>query len=202
MPLAGHDPARCPRKRARRDFNPHAPCGARPCQARLLARLWIISIHMPLAGHDGEAICHPYVNFLFQSTCPLRGTTKVELGYPTAEDISIHMPLAGHDGLNTAANSAAIDFNPHAPCGARPWRPYTSAIPETFQSTCPLRGTTLEWWADHHWERDISIHMPLAGHDTINRILSTPFCISIHMPLAGHDCKKAQRLLCIFVKTG
>ena len=26
--------------------------------------------------------------------------------------------------------------------------------------------------------------------------------ISIHVPLAGHDCKKAQRLLCIFVKTG
>ena len=49
----------------------------------------------------------------------------------------------------------------------------------------------------------ISIHVPLAGHDYERWYLAVLVLgISIHVPLAGHDCKKAQRLLCIFVKTG
>ena len=94
---------------------------------------------------------------------------------------------------------------------------------EAFQSTCPLRGTTIslrrvyaEKWISIHmplaghdviygiWisEYAISIHMPLAGHDMMGAIYGGDEKISIHMPLAGHDGKKAQRLLCIFVKTG
>ena len=48
----------------------------------------------------------------------------------------------------------------------------------------------------------ISIHVPLAGHDSLANQQADARGISIHVPLAGHDCKKAQRLLCIFVKTG
>ena len=56
-----------------------------------------------------------------------------------------------------------------------------------FQSTCPLRGTTDEGEGLGVVHR-ISIHVPLAGHDTVVRL---PQCldhvISIHVPLAGHD---------------
>ena len=48
----------------------------------------------------------------------------------------------------------------------------------------------------------ISIRMPLAGHDISVTYDTRIIGISIRMPLAGHDSKKAQRLLCIFVKTG
>ena len=51
-------------------------------------------------------------------------------------------------------------------------------------------------------ELEISIHVPLAGHDYSLKSFGDGLRISIHVPLAGHDCKKAQRLLCIFVKTG
>lgn len=44
--------------------------------------------------------------------------------------------------------------------------------------------------------------MPLAGHDDADFAIVYRDGISIHVPLAGHDCKKTQRLLCIFVKTG
>ncbi len=70
-----------------------------------------------------------------------------------------------------------------------------------FQSTCPLRGTTMEMGVLMA-AMDISIHVPLAGHDDHPAAQRRIRAISIHVPLAGHDGKKAQRLLCIFVKTG
>ncbi len=48
----------------------------------------------------------------------------------------------------------------------------------------------------------ISIRVPLAGHDDHQIAPPHRRKISIRVPLAGHDGKKAQRLLCIFVKTG
>ena len=56
--------------------------------------------------------------------------------------ISIHVPLAGHDRLDAGALPAGV-----------------------FQSTCPLRGTTLGIIISTQYPNDISIHMPLAGHD-------------------------------------
>ena len=80
-----------------------------------------ISIHVPLAGHD-QIVCHILISFLqFQSTCPLRGTTLV----------------ARHCRRGKAGN-----FNPRAPCGARP-----------FLGRAACRRAP------------ISIHVPLAGHD-------------------------------------
>ena len=56
----------------------------------------LISIHMPLAGHDPD----------------------VE-AVKAAVAISIHMPLAGHDRESTSFVHLMDNFNPHAPCGAR-----------------------------------------------------------------------------------
>ena len=80
---------------------------------------------------------------LFQSTCPLRGTTLMEVESDRSDRISIHVPLAGHDIIYNVPFSLGKNFNPRAPCGARPGRTILRcSAAEIFQSTCPLRGTT------------------------------------------------------------
>ena len=102
------------------------------------------------------------------------------------------------------------DFNPHAPCGARQLRKLERDNQPRFQSTCPLRGTTLEVRNGIAQLAVISIHVPLAGHDYHGTAQNlsvahfnprapcgarhirqfgayTPNEISIHVPLAGHD---------------
>ena len=124
------------------NFNPRAPCGARHAAAWTRSGLRRISIHVPLAGHDTRQRIRP--------------------GFGA---ISIHVPLAGHDPKNEDLIQTKLNFNPRAPCGARPdcllgaVRPagFSIHVPlaghdpvpdgraarrERFQSTCPLRGTT------------------------------------------------------------
>ena len=126
-------------------FNPRAPCGARPHSLLTVYRAAGISIHAPLAGRDVQGMSTPGIQCGFQSTRPLRGAT---LPSPNALTIT-------------------SDFNPRAPCGARPTprRPRLSG--GTFQSTRPLRGATLGdvVCADIGF---ISIHAPLAGRDSPN----------------------------------
>ena len=96
---------------------PHA--GHDLCQRRSFFLLYI-SIHVPHAGHDLESmpLCR---HFIFQSTCPMRGTT-----------------------CSSKKLSKDNHFNPRAPCGAR-LKPVTKRVEVSiFQSTCPMRGTTRE----------------------------------------------------------
>ena len=122
VPLAGHD-----RQRIRgtgiltRYFNPRAPCGARPAATKSVQGAEDISIHVPLAGHDGTAFVKALQQLIFQSTCPLRGTTW----------------------LGECARLPNY-FNPRAPCGARRFCPAAHVVGPIFQSTCPLRGTTFQ----------------------------------------------------------
>ena len=148
-----------------KDFNPRAPCGARrfendmsktteefqstrPVRGATYTRNQIInkseiSIHAPRAGRDGEQ--------------------HEELRLRDA--ISIHAPRAGRDHDRPDGLPRKGDFNPRAPCGARPGHNFnlldvvwisihapragrdrdpasgTSALP-TFQSTRPVRGAT------------------------------------------------------------
>ena len=58
--------------------------------------------------------------------------------------ISTHAPLAGRDDSSALVGYTTDNFNPRAPCGARPgamWRRWTMA--ELFQPTRPLRGATV-----------------------------------------------------------
>ena len=89
VPREGHDTTSWRRSLRRSYFNPRAPRGAR---------------HHQLAAQPSP--------FLFQSTCPARGTT------------SAPSRLAG----------AAQYFNPRAPRGARQYASYISARPGAFQS--------------------------------------------------------------------
>ena len=179
MPLAGHDAAGL--ETAMQDA--------------------VISIHVPLAGHDQKNLGNS------QGDCisihvPLAGhDPRFEEMYDGFK-ISIHVPLAGHDLHHWAgADRACISI--HVPLAGHDC-PLWSAWPqrEVFQSTCPLRGTT----RPHLWikrcERNFNPRAPCGARQNTLEIEKRIRAISIHVPLAGHDCKKAQRLLCIFVKTG
>ena len=99
VPREGHDENSVICSCASADFNPRAPRGARPTKAARIdtaanfnpraprgarrrvkldgkiAR--VISIHVPREGHDESVITKPAIDFVFQSTCPARGTTFV-----------------------------------------------------------------------------------------------------------------------------
>ena len=63
-----------------------------------------------------------------------------------------------------------VDFYPRPPCGGRPSHLLIlHTLRSVFLSTSPLRGTTLllDDWRERN---DISIHVPLAGDDSVTDI--------------------------------
>ena len=146
------------------NFNPRAPCGARPSVYFTRWTILWISIHAPHAGRDDSGGGHETAIIRFQSTRPMRGATKISSYIKPGEDISIHAPHAGRDPVFPAVRQCCTDFNPRAPCGARPRRsglcrsrrdfnpraPCGARLQEdtlsidryTFQSTRPMRGAT------------------------------------------------------------
>ena len=101
----------------------------------------LISIHMPLAGHDKYAMAGAANDFAFQSTCPLRGTTGRITMLVDDNVFQSTCPLRGTT-FARPVDLTVQNFNPRAPCGARRRR--------------KQRGQT---------DQRISIHEPLAGHD-------------------------------------
>ncbi len=139
VPLARHDTRSVMSPPAWPSFNPRSPCETRlnfssPVSAcgtfQSTRPLWgttigqgkrlilpIVSIHAPLAGHDGVSVS-------------LGGTTAVPIHAPLARhdsvcqpvldvpDVSIHVPLARHDGIAVKYNLCLPCFNPRASCEA------------------------------------------------------------------------------------
>ena len=124
----------------------------------------------------------------FQPTRPLRGATEIAHKLTDTIKFQPTRPLRGATRPASSGSACRSNFNPRAPCGARPWwcaasrrwnvfqptRPLRGAteiqqIPPNltiFQPTRPLRGATVKLW---HWivRRNISTHAPLAGRDVL-----------------------------------
>ena len=103
------------------------------------------------------------------------------------------MPLAGHDDGDPPIAKTRFKFQSACPLrGTTLTRIITSCISTAFQSACPLRGTTSI--ADCiSAEIDISIRVPLAGHDHPSHMRRVPrWAISIRVPLAGHDAEDIE----------
>ena len=96
-PLAGRDRTEPKTVRKNSHFNPRAPCGARPQHSR-----------------------DPNTQQEFQPTRPLRGATTRGATCGRGSRISTHAPLAGRDSRCRPSRRTQRDFNPRAPCGARP----------------------------------------------------------------------------------
>ena len=140
-PHAGRDPQKCDTGNCDWNFNSHAPCGAR-LQHEKLHAAFIISTHTPHAGRDAHL---PFVDG--------------EVPY-----ISTHTPHAGRDRLTGIPLDKIIDFNSHAPCGARLNPRRASRRAAKFQLTRPMRGATLPGFHPFA-EAVISTHTPHAGRD-------------------------------------
>ena len=148
----------------RRNFNSHAPCGARP------------SLRVP-----------PFRKSEFQLTRPLRGATSIFGTNIYNHAISTHTPLAGRDDDEAPEVPEAEDFNSHAPCGARLHYEFERICHEQISTHTPLAGRD---YLDGSREKFITIstHTPLAGRDVLtDEDIEQRLNISTHTPLAGRD---------------
>ena len=187
VPLAEHDLCAAVVPLARAGFNSRAPRGARrgspknpdcspafqfTCPSRSTTYYYkpeeierIVSIHVPLAEHDGEVwSLYPAVHgvsihvplaehdgrrqlsgtgpHVFQFTCPSRSTTFEAFKLMMSGKVSIHVPLAEHDLPPAGVPRAGEGFNSRAPRGARLSRGGNLRRMGEFQFTCPSRSTT------------------------------------------------------------
>ena len=141
-PLAGRDPSESTQVLITADFNPRAPCGARP------------TTRNP-ATKDTE----------FQPTRPLRGATFLGLVFFVSFCISTHAPLAGRDSILDDAIIKVNDFNPRAPCGARLFKLKLIADDIDFNPRAPCGARQCKTPISSMRIR-ISTHAPLAGRDS------------------------------------
>ena len=132
-------------KKRVQNFNPRAPCGARP---RTGVRAQIQHLFQPTRPLRGATAAVAKFNNspIFQPTRPLRGATIRSTTAPKTMRISTHAPLAGRDLPDSCGSARHPHFNPRAPCGAR------------RSSTPRVRSDAA----------DISTHAPLAGRDGIS----------------------------------
>ena len=122
-------------------FQSTRPMRGATCVGWRLYFRWSISIHTPHAGRDCIVFSSVQKILQFQSTRPMRGATHVLLIVAQGLGISIHTPHAGRDA-GRFRRSLLPQFQPHAPCGARPAYPAWAWEALAFQSTRPMRGAT------------------------------------------------------------
>ena len=147
----------------------------------------IISIHAPRVGRDAYG----------------------SYGVHSLSVISIHAPRVGRDITHSKQFCLFLNFNPRAPCGARPQQiicGYVKVLyfnPRApcgarlypaeqkgrgwkFQSTRPVWGaTTIDFLGE--FSTVISIHAPRVGRDQKRFIFQRIRPISIHAPRVGRD---------------
>ena len=174
-----------------------------------------ISIHAPRAGRDIEIRLTPAIAHRFQSTRPVRGATTVKAVGGNVNLFQSTRPVRGATFVRSRIHSRAHDFNPRAPCGARPggqtglWQQRAISIhapragrdggrrgswcsPDDFNPRAPCGARH-----DRRHLGDallvISIHAPRAGRDFVFVRSHGRYFISIHAPRAGRDPAEVLR---------
>ena len=100
-------------------FNPRAPCGARLFLSRVLAAKENFNPRAPCGARLDLPSQHGKIE-AFQSTRPVWGATSTAVTCRISCAISIHAPRVGRDAAGQASHGCGSNFNPRAPCGARP----------------------------------------------------------------------------------
>ena len=129
--------------KAYHDFNPRAPCGARPGVTVDNKVIVQISTHAPLAGRDYVYKHKKSTMTIISTHAPLAGRDARPPVHRRREVISTHAPLAGRDGLAEDRVGHGESISTHAPLAGRD-RAVTpkKGKPQQFQPTRPLRGAT------------------------------------------------------------
>ena len=116
------------------------------------------------------------------------GATGVELLNLCNVDISIHAPRVGRDRNRSGSRRHSNDFNPRAPCGARPRVSTLKFLLNNFNPRAPC-GARPRPYITLDKTVDISIHAPRVGRDVLAIAIMLPINISIHAPRVGRDSK-------------
>ena len=121
-PRAGRDQGRDRRRWSRRHFNPLAPCGARLHLHRRRDGSENISIHSPRAGRDVVEIEGEILVSVISIHSPRAGRDDMIYRYQDGGSIKFQStrPVRGETSTSRARPTGKSDFNPLAPCGARP----------------------------------------------------------------------------------
>ena len=109
--------------------------------------------------------------------------------------LSFAAPLAGCDAISSAITGVYTPFQSTHPLRGATTIARKLLMAFLFQSTRPLRGATEEL-KNISTATNISIHVPLAGRDTLPRLIRfEQVRISIHAPLAGRDYTSPRRAM-------
>ena len=84
------------------------------------------------------------------------------------------------------------NFNPHSPCGERPFRSLLHFIIFEFQSTLPMRGATYQT-AQSLYRLGFQSTLPMRGATVGDKQGNLNLSISIHTPHAGSDLYASER---------
>ena len=194
-----------------RNFNPRAPCGARPARhperprlrrfqstrpvwgatasVKDVARRSWISIHAPRVGRDARTFGPAIESTIhFNPRAPCGARLFVANGFYKNKTISIHAPRVGRDSHPIFLSAATTHFNPRAPCGARRVGAAFLLCFQQFQSTRPVWGATTRTGRPEIAPPFQSTR-PVWGA-TLHQVcyLVNAAGISIHAPRVGRDC--------------
>ena len=124
------------------NFNPRAPCGARPKTPAMFTIIEVISTHAPLAGRDGCTVCAAGCCVYFNPRAPCGARPAVQGVTATSAQISTHAPLAGRDTTSRMKYHSFL-ISTHAPLAGRDtFLACHRQLHGAFQPTRPLRGAT------------------------------------------------------------
>ena len=118
-PRVGRDKSKDGGEHVAWHFNPHAPCGARRKFSTRSRHFMNFNPHAP-CGARRRRWGRKTIFAQFQSTRPVWGATRKDAAYWFKQRISIHTPRVWRDRGVLCSPIRLWNFNPHAPCGARP----------------------------------------------------------------------------------
>ena len=184
MPRAGHDGLYAINAEFNTYFNPRAPCGARLLFFSLLFTHKHFNPRAPCGARPNSEL-EEIDSTLFQSTCPVRGTTIRDGITPIPQRFQSTCPVRGTT-ISTCGSRKISKFQSTCPVRGTTCSIDVSENPKQFQSTCPVRGTTLEKLS----LTCLSVFQstcPVRGTTKSVKIPDVNQSISIHVPRAGHD---------------
>ena len=126
--------------------------------------------------------------FRFQSTRPVWGATRLAARLSDwLVDFNPRAPCGARPQSCPSGHRKKRNFNPRAPCGARPWKTMQTQSAWNFNPRAPC-GARRAGWNGLLGLIEISIHAPRVGRDVVS-VLNRAFgqVISIHAPRVGRD---------------
>ena len=166
-PLAGRDGGVAVWILSPTNFNPRAPCGARPPPTQSGRRsVFRFQPTRPLRGATFQPVKRNCLLY-FNPRAPCGARRRIARMVFVCHFISTHAPLAGRDGRTPEYVALPCDFNPRAPCGARQRRSKSVVVKPYFnpRAPCGARRYTVD---EGMQQAKISTHAPLAGRDLIH----------------------------------